>query len=381
MPTRLTHLRLVNWRNFRNVDLPIEERMFVVGPNASGKSNLLDALRFLRDIASPGGSLVRAAEERRGVKHLRSLHARMRSDVLVEVTLTVTGDPLPWRYLLEITGGAAGTRIKQEVVFHGEQRVLNRPGEADKADPDLLSQTHLEQKSQNSKFRPLASALASLVHVHVVPQVAKGVVRAEELARRDAPGSDFIEQLARLTHKQQAGRLGRIAALLRRAVPRFSELRVERDDRGLPHLEARYEHWRPQGSWQNEQEFSDGTLRLIGLFWAIEDGTGPLLLEEPELSLQADIVKQLPRLLSRAASRSGRQFIVATHSEEMISDRGVAPSEIVLLDPTGEETIAKPGTQYPELVEAARAGVPLGRMVRSLTRPKDIEQLSFSGLP
>ena len=38
-----------NWRNFQEIDVPLRERQFIVG-NASGKSNLLDILRFLRDI-------------------------------------------------------------------------------------------------------------------------------------------------------------------------------------------------------------------------------------------------------------------------------------------------------------------------------------------
>ena len=50
---RLTHLTLKNWRNFKQADFDMQDRMFVIGPNASGKSNLLDALRFLRQVASP----------------------------------------------------------------------------------------------------------------------------------------------------------------------------------------------------------------------------------------------------------------------------------------------------------------------------------------
>ena len=45
---RLTHLTLKNWRNFKQADFDLQDRLFIVGPNASGKSNLLDALRFLR---------------------------------------------------------------------------------------------------------------------------------------------------------------------------------------------------------------------------------------------------------------------------------------------------------------------------------------------
>ncbi len=59
---RFTHLYAENWRNFRRVNVALEQRVFIVGPNASGKSNLLDIFRFLRDIAEPGGGLRRAVE-------------------------------------------------------------------------------------------------------------------------------------------------------------------------------------------------------------------------------------------------------------------------------------------------------------------------------
>jgi recombinational DNA repair ATPase RecF len=36
----VSRLILKNWRNFRSVDVPLRERQFIVGPNASGKSNL-----------------------------------------------------------------------------------------------------------------------------------------------------------------------------------------------------------------------------------------------------------------------------------------------------------------------------------------------------
>ena len=43
---RLTHLTPKNWRNFKLADFDLQDRLFIVGPNASGKSNLLDALRI-----------------------------------------------------------------------------------------------------------------------------------------------------------------------------------------------------------------------------------------------------------------------------------------------------------------------------------------------
>lgn len=380
MSVRFTHLSLQNWRNFRKVDIDLEERVFVVGPNAAGKSNLLDAFRFLSEVARRDGSLVSAVGARGGIARLRSLHARQKNTVRIRVTLSAQGDT--WKYHLAITGTKERPlRIVRERVFKNGKQLLDRPTEQDKKDRRLLEQTHLEQLSQNAKFRPLADALASVVHVHVVPQVAKSFTRTDPLTLRDAPGSDFIEQLARLPKKRQRGTLNSIEKLLKIAVPKFSGLRVERDDSGRPHLMAKYEHWRPKGSWQNEADFSDGTLRLIGLLWAILHGNAPLLLEEPELSLHREVVQQLPRLIAGAAEHTGRQVIVSTHAvEEILDDAGVDPSEILLLTPTAEDTLVVPASSEDDLVNAARARVPLGKLVTSRTRPKSIEQLSVEVL-
>ncbi len=378
MRFHFTRLRLRNWRNFREVDLPLGHRLFLVGPNASGKTNLLDALRFLRDVARPKGGLAVALDDRAGMAHLRSLHARHDSRVEVEVELTIDG--VEWTYALAL-GGTKKTplRIDEERVKRAGRVLLHRPDTADRDDVRLLEQTHLEQLTQNAKFRALATALASTTFVHVVPQVARAVeLRGNEQATRDAPGSDFIEQLASLPPKAQRGALGRLEKLLRIAVPQFKRLKVTREKRsGVPHLEANYSHWRPQGSWQNEREFSDGTMRLIGLLWAILDGQAPLVLEEPELSLHEGVVAHLPPLLTRAAERHERQLFVSTHASVMLNDRGIDPAEVVVLQPTGEETRALLGGDQPELVAAVRAGLPLGEVVSARTRPYDVAQLAL----
>jgi AAA15 family ATPase/GTPase len=46
---RFTKFGMTNWRNFRSVKVTLQLRAFFVGPNASGKSNLLDAVRFLAE--------------------------------------------------------------------------------------------------------------------------------------------------------------------------------------------------------------------------------------------------------------------------------------------------------------------------------------------
>ena len=67
---------LKNWRNFLSVDVEIGDRVFLIGPNASGKSNFLDVFRFLRDIVKPGGGLQKAIQDRQSLSKIRCLSAK-----------------------------------------------------------------------------------------------------------------------------------------------------------------------------------------------------------------------------------------------------------------------------------------------------------------
>ena len=63
----INKLTAKNWRNFQQINVPLMERQFIVGPNASGKSNLLDIFRFLRDIVKVDGGGFQKAVKDRGV--------------------------------------------------------------------------------------------------------------------------------------------------------------------------------------------------------------------------------------------------------------------------------------------------------------------------
>ena len=64
----INRLIVKNWRNFQQIDVGLSPRQFIVGANASGKSNLLDIFRFLRDIVkAEGGGFQKAVKDRGGV--------------------------------------------------------------------------------------------------------------------------------------------------------------------------------------------------------------------------------------------------------------------------------------------------------------------------
>ena len=171
----------------------------------------------------------------------------------------------------------------------------------------------------------------------------------------------------------------KILEALRFAVPQLKELGMERDSSGAPHLRGRYEHWRATGAWQAEDQFSDGTVRLMGLLWALLDGSGPLLLEEPELSLHPEVVRYIPQLFARIQSRTARQAIVSTHSPDLLGDGGIGLDEVLLLEPGEEGTSVRVASELEEVERLLRGGMSLADVILPRTRPSNIEQLPLFG--
>jgi predicted ATPase len=97
---RFTSVYLENWRNFTQVDVDLQRRIFLVGPNASGKSNFLDVFRFLQDIVSVGGGFQEAVRKRGGVSSLRCLAARRYSDLVISVRVGDEEYVSDWEYEL-----------------------------------------------------------------------------------------------------------------------------------------------------------------------------------------------------------------------------------------------------------------------------------------
>ena len=362
-----------NWRNFQQADVLLRERQFIVGPNASGKSNLLDIVRFLRDIVkTDGGGFQKAVKDRGGVSKIRCLAARQTPEVGIEIHLADTPDASPtWRYALEFRQEPRGYRrpfLTYERVWKNGEQILNRPDANDEKDPERLTQTFLEQINVNAEFREIAQFFRSVTYLHLVPQLLRFAdsIRGN-VVEEDPFGQGFLERIAKVQERTRRPRLKKIENALKIAVPQLQQLEFFRDKAGRPHLRANYENWRPKGAWQQEDQFSDGTLRLLGLLWALLESNSVLLLEEPELSLNAGIVSQLAQLISRM-QKSGRcqQVFVSTHSDALLTDAGIDGREVLMLKPAKEGTTVERASDIEEVRALLEAGLTVGEV--ALTR-------------
>lgn len=379
----ITKLKLKNWRNFKKVEVNLRERVYVIGPNASGKSNLLDVLRFLRDVAKPeGGGLQRAVKDRGGLTKLRCLLARRDTEVLIEIELAekIDTDAI-WRYTLGFKSEGTGAQrlmVSQEKVedLRTAKIWIDRPDQNDKTDREQLTQTHLEQINTNKEFREIYETFGTLTYLHLVPQLLKHAEQLGGYRLEDDPfGQSFLERIAKTQERTQISRLKKIEEALRTCVPNMRNLQFKRDeDTGKPHLEALYEHWRPDAGWQREDQFSDGTLRLLGIMWSLLEGDSILLLEEPELSLNEDIVRKIHPLIwqIQRQAKHKRQVFITTHSEALLQDKSIDPREVIRLEPTKDGTIiVEASKQEKKLIEA---GYSVAETMLPKVKPANIDQ-------
>ncbi|MDZ7794896.1 MAG: AAA family ATPase [Spirochaetia bacterium] len=384
---KIKRLILKNWKNFTDVDVGLASRSFIVGPNASGKSNLLDSLRFLHDISRPGRGLAKALSDRGGLKKIRSLSARKEPQVEIKIELEEADKTksTTWTYHLSLINEVRGTHrtlIEKERVTKDGEILLNRPDKDDESDSLRLTQTSLEQINVNSAFRELYTFFQDIGYIHLIPQI----IRQPELFFNtnikiddDSYGFHFLESIVNASPQKKRSRLKKIEQALKIAVPQLTDLRESRDEKGVPHLEATYEHWRPNAGKQQEREFSDGTIRLIGLLWSILEGKSVILLEEPELSLHPAIVRKIPQIIHNITRGKGNniQIMLSTHSPDLLSDGSISAKEIILLDAAKEGTRVRTAHDIDDVRTLLESGLSPEEVVIPFSSPKDAEQLSL----
>ena len=301
---QFTHMQLRNWKNFTDVGVDLQQRVFLVGPNAVGKSNFLDSFRFLHDIAAEGEGLARAVARRGGMLAIRSLVAGPEAEVTIRVEISDRGELPNWLYEINL-----GEDDRRRPLVRGERAIRDR-------DLSVLSRFEPDDEGRYRSCLELVEGCPEL------RDLAEFFRSTREVSQVDPPlwepswpgstqngsvASDLVARIARTPKRTREPRLKRIGEALRAVAPQLEDFEFVRDDRGNPHLRVRFAGWESPDAWQTEERFSDGMLRFIELLWALLDGGGPLLIEHPEQSLHPAVVRYLPGLIWQALRRRDRQ--------------------------------------------------------------------------
>jgi predicted ATPase len=328
-----TFLRRVKIRHYKSIghcDAELGPVTMLVGRNGAGKSNFLDALRFVADGLQT--SLDHAIKARGGIDEVRRRSTGHPHNFAIQLHFDVDA----WNvatYAFEIGSlRRGGFTVKHEslkiVKPSGEvlAEYVVEEGDVQRASletipPAASDRLYLVSASGLPPFRPTYDALLSMGFYNLNPAQMKEFQSpdAGELLRRD--GSNIASVVARLTD-QRPDIKERIKEYLRTIVPDIVDFaRVSFAHREI--LEFKQDVKGSEHPWRfTAASMSDGTLRALGVLVATAQLVDPshsvrlVGIEEPETALHPAAAAALMDSLREASART--QVLVTTHSPDML---------------------------------------------------------------
>ncbi|HNN91040.1 MAG TPA: AAA family ATPase [Pseudomonadota bacterium] len=294
-------LHLSNYRSLaEHVSIPLGPLSVLVGKNDSGKSNVLDAIRFLREAALIGVS--KALVLRGGLESVRRRDSGPAESVRIGIEFFSAASPDRWECLLQDGEHRHAPPILGLVAADGALRNGTRR--------DFIDDLRCPRKS---------AAITPPLSAESWPSVLVTLSRSMAgLALREALG---------------------------RAIADITDYRVTNVG-GF--LEVEFCHG--ADDWAKVDKESDGTLWFAYLATALlaQPARTMLLVEEPESLLSASAIDVLSDLLSAASRRM--QIVVSTHSPHLLSR--CHPDQILVVERKSATTVRPLEGRQRELVLA-----------------------------
>jgi energy-coupling factor transporter ATP-binding protein EcfA2 len=382
----ITQLRVQGFKSLRDVRLKLGRFNLFVGANASGKSNLFDAIRFLQGVGNGftideilNGKPKTATSEvwepiRGGSDRVEFKPAQGEADQ-AGITVSASFDRPSFAYSIRAAPGSghlAGEQLEDlwGTIYRGEDNqpyyktftVRYYSGKRGQP-PKWLIEKHRPGLTQISKeawcepkhatfLRSCATALANVQRLDPVPAVLREY-SAPRAARIGERGENFAAVVKEILSDEVTK--SAYEAWLRKLTPaELGEVRILTGALGEP-LFALHRN----GVDFPAPVLSDGTLRFAALTAAFFQPDMPelLLIEEIENGIHADRLRLLMELFRTQAGQKNVQVFATTHSPVALSWLTVDDFSTTFYcrkDETGASTFT-PFSQIPRLVELCRS--------------------------
>lgn len=314
----LSRVRLQHFRSIEKCDVKLGQLMFLVGRNGAGKSNFVDALRFVAQ--SLDVTLDYALERRGGIVEVRQRSKTKPYDLSIELWLNLPkGAEANYSFTVGSTGNDFRLKAEQCAVWqNGKKKAsfqvsggqVSGLSRAPQASADRL---YLVRMSGEPHFRPVFDLLKGMAFYNLAPNRMReaGPVDGRHLLLEDGGNiGAAIEHLQKSRPKE----LRRVNDYLKQVLPGLESLeRYLVDTRES--VEFIQNGWRFQA-----QQMSDGTLRALGILTAVLGARPNSLvgIEEPEIALHPAAFGVLRDCLREGAEHT--QILVTSQSPDLLDD-------------------------------------------------------------
>jgi predicted ATPase len=351
-------LSLTNFLSFGGAPtvLPLRPMNLLIGPNASGKSNVIRALRLLSRVPSGFTDAIRAEGTQdwvyKGGKGLSVPRLEVSLDLAVEAA---AAEPYEFTFAFDVAEPARPVIAEEVLRRTSDSQVIleNRRGVG-----TALQRVDLPTGStvDTWKFNQLDPIRPFLEQVRSPPNYPHETAMGDALQkwafyvdtwlgtfapgrapqRTDLPSDRLLEDgsnLAAVLHERGSDKLFRdkLGEAMRALYADYSDFHTRLQPPGIVQLIVK-----ERRSWGvvdiPSTRLSDGTLRVLALFALLADPNPPALvcIEEPEVGLHPDAIGTLAKLLQDAATRT--QLVVTTHSDMLVDAFSETPEDVVICE-------------------------------------------------
>ena len=345
----ITELRLRNWKSFFDATLFIDPITVIIGTNASGKSNIFDALKLLSALASPIDIMDIAKNVRGGAEGIIR-----RGEQRCNLTITMEGDKSSEQLIYEVALAFDEQRniyIKDESLILATTKknlVMFERKELDEMNKSLVSVAlYTEGKPRYQNFSAKTSVLSQIEYVNCVRRIKDStltVVNNLRKIRLSNPIPERMRDFAPLSKtiaedaSDLAGYLANLDEELKsvtyEAILKYLKPLPDRDIKSIradkiPMTDKAMlfctEEW-TAGHTQEQSALgmSDGTLRFAGIIAMLitAEDKALILLEELDKGVHPSRAKDLVKMLKEIGKQKKLDIICTTHNATFVDELG-----------------------------------------------------------
>lgn len=342
----ITRIVIEHFKSIEYLNLKLGNLTVLVGPNAIGKSNIVDAVMFVRDTVRHG--LDRAVSERHGIDSIRQWTHKGARHVIFTVHvegswgdgyLSFTLGSTKGNYVIKREDAQWKEIIEEEPIYdeEGDQYIVQateiKRRYVRDADGKVAIYTNGERRRSvrapeadelflNSSWRYMPRGLVSNISQFEAFSIFPNTLRQPQKPSSDRTLNASGNNLASIFKLMQRTKRGRdckadILKALRYIMPNLENIRIQSVAGMVTPMFRVLEHEGKVHDF-NVSQISDGTLRVLGLLTALYQPHKPdtLAVEEPEQTVHPGALGVVADALKEVAERT--RVLVTTHSPEFV---------------------------------------------------------------
>lgn len=396
----ITSIRLVNFKNFADETLRVGPFTIIVGANASGKSNIRDAFRFLNGIGygytlaeiiggkyGPGGQ--RRWEPIRGAANEIIRFGQEMFSIEVEIEwVHGTEHSEKAQYMIEVglnKRKSGEFEIKREklivesetfYIAHNDGENLRVRGAWDREQKEILLEPNravmrqlAEKDAINKepiKYIPMMGWVHYILSYMYFPELSPDRMREPSLPGAEMLG-DFGENLPTVLEKicTDTKRKEILTSWVHELTPMdVADFEFPRDPSGRVHLMLCETNGRKVSAYSA----SDGTLRFLVMLAVLlgENSDGLYFFEEIDTGIHPARQWLLLELIEKQAAKNNIQIMTTTHAPDLltfVNDSTFENMSVVCRLEDSHDAIIRPVAELPDAKKLRKSGRGLGGLL------------------